>query len=72
MAINTLKEKVVLKLELDGGIVAGKQKVTPKSFTQMKTNVTDENLYTVATTLAGLQEKDLMKVKRIETTTLSE
>lgn len=72
MAINTLTEKVVLRLELDGGIVAGKQKVSPKSFSQIKTDVTDENLYNTATVLASLQEKDLMKVKRVETTNLIE
>lgn len=70
MAINTLKEKLVLKLELDGGIVAGKQKINSKSFSAIKTEATDENLYNTATTLASLQEKDLMKVKKVETTNL--
>lgn len=70
MAINTLMEKVVLKLELDDGIVAGKQKISSKSFSQIKTDALDENLYNAATTISGLQDKDLMKVKRIDTTNL--
>lgn len=70
MAINTLKEKLVLRLELDGGMVAGRQKITSKSFSAIKTDATDENLYTTAESLAGLQEKDLMKVKKVETTNL--
>lgn len=72
MAISTLKEKIVLRLELDGGIVAGKQKIDPKTFSKIKTDATDENLYNTAIAISDLQEKDLMKVKRIETTNLIE
>ncbi|MDR7857507.1 DUF1659 domain-containing protein [Tissierella sp.] len=70
MAIQTIKEKMTLKLELDGGIVAGKQKVDSKSFSQIKTTAVDEDLYNTATALSGLQEKNLLKVKKIETTDL--
>lgn len=67
MAINAIKEKVVLKLELDGGMVGDKQKVNSKSFSKIKTTAGDQALHTTASTLAGLQDETLMKVKRIET-----
>ncbi len=70
MAINPIKEKMVLRLELDGGMIDEKQKVISKSFSKIKPNVLDDNLYGTATSLAGLQEDSLLKVKRIETTTL--
>ena len=70
MAIQTVKEKMTLKLELDGGIVAGKQKVDSKSFSQIKTTAVDEDLYNTATAISGLQEKNLLKVKKVETTDL--
>jgi len=70
MAIQSIKEKITLKLELDGGIVAGKQKINSKSFTQIKTAAEDTALYTTATAIAGLQDRDLVKVKRIETVSL--
>jgi len=70
MAIQNLKEKMTLRLELDGGIVNGKQKLQPKSFTQIKATADDEALYNTATAIAGLQAKDLVKVKRIEVTSL--
>jgi hypothetical protein len=70
MAIQTIKEKMTLKLELDGGIVAGKQKVDSKSFSQIKTTAVDEDLYNTAAAISGLQEKNLLKVKKIETTDL--
>ena len=37
MAIQAIAEKVSLKIELDGGIVDGKQKVNYKSFSKIKT-----------------------------------
>ncbi len=70
MAIQTIKEKMTLKLEMDGGIVEGKQKVDSKSFSQIKTTAIDEDLYNTATAISGLQEKNLLKVKKIETTDL--
>lgn len=70
MAIQTSKEKVTLRLELDGGIVDGKQKVTGKSFNQIKTTAGDEALFNTASILSDLQEKGLLKVKKIETTSI--
>lgn len=72
MAINPIKEKVVLKLELDGGIIEGKQKVISKSFSKIKTDALDENLHGAAMSIGGLQEEALLKVKRVETTDLVE
>lgn len=72
MAIDTLKEKLALRLEFDGGVVNGKQKVHPKTFSQIKTTADDLNLHATAKAIAGLQEKSLLKVQRVETTTLIE
>ncbi len=72
MAIDTLKEKLTLRLEFDGGVVNGKQKIHPKSFAQIKTTADDLNLHAAAKAIAGLQEKSLLKVQRVETTTLIE
>ena len=70
MAIKNLKENITLRLELDAGVVNGKQTISSKSFTQIKTTATDEALYSAATTIADLQEKDLLKVKRLEVTSI--
>ncbi len=72
MTIQAKKEKLTLRLELDGGIVEGKQKVNTKSFTQIKTTAEDEALFNTASVIAGLQEKDLLRVKRVEITTISQ
>lgn len=72
MAIENLKERTTLRLEFDGGMVDGKQKLIPKSFSQIKTTASDDELYNTATALANLQNKDLMKVKKIEVSSLWE
>lgn len=70
MAIISMKEKLALKLELDGGMVDGKQKVDSKTFSKVKTNATDDALHGTAIALSSLQSKELLKVKRVEETTL--
>ena len=66
MAIKNVKEKISLKLELDGGIVDEKQKVISRSYSKIKTDVLDDSLYETAIALQTLQTKDLLNVKRIE------
>lgn len=70
MAIIGIKEKMTLKLELDNGLVDGKQKVQSKSFNKVKPEAADEDLHGTALALAELQDKDILKVKRIEETAL--
>ncbi len=70
MAIHNLKEKLTLKLELDGGMVEGKQKYIGKSFSQIKPDAEDQGLYNTASALSGLQTKDLINVKKIETSSI--
>lgn len=70
--ITSVKEKMALRLELDNGVVDGKQKIQSKTLNNVKTTAADENLHGVATVLASLQNKDLLKVKRVEETVLVE
>lgn len=72
MAIVANKEKLALRLELDGGVVDGKQRSISKVFNNVKTNAVDDNIHSAAMTLVGLQNKSLLKVKRVEETTLTE
>ena len=72
MAVVGNKEKLTLKLELDAGVVDGKQRAQSKMLNNVKTSAEDENLHDVAVVLADLQNKPLLKVKRIEETLLTE
>ncbi len=66
MAIKSVKEKTNLKLELDGGIVEGKQKTLSKTYSKVKTDALDEEVYETAVALQTLQTRDLLNVKKIE------
>ena len=66
MAIVAIKEKSTLKLELDNGIVDGRQRVLSKNFSKVKNTAADEELHGTAIAIASLQSKDLLKVKRVE------
>lgn len=58
--------KKSLKLELDAGIVDGKQKIASKVYSNVKTDATDENMHISGQVLSGLQSKSLLMVKKIE------
>lgn len=72
MALVGIKEKSILKLELDAGVENGRQKIKTKSFNKVKTNASDEGVYETALALGGLYDQQLLKVKKVEETTLTE
>lgn len=72
MAIRTQKEKTTLRLELDNGIVDGRQRIIYKNFTKVKTSAQDEDLYATAAAIGGLQSKEVLGVKRLEEISLVE
>lgn len=70
MAIKTIKEQLVLKLELDAGTVGDKQKISSRSFSKIKKDAADEALHATALSLGSLQEDSLLNVKKVETSNL--
>ena len=72
MAIRNSKDKVVLKLELDAGIVDEKQRVSTATYNNIRATVTDEELHATGTAISSLQTKNLLAIKRNEEMTLSQ
>lgn len=66
MAVKEAKEARKLKLELDGGMKGDKQIIKTKTYSKVKVDAVNDDIYAVGTSLAGLQEKQLLKVKKIE------
>lgn len=66
MAVKDIKDNIRLKLELDGGMDGNKQIIKSKTFTKVKTDVVNDDLFAVAQSIAGLQTLPLHKVKRLE------
>ena len=57
MAIRTQKEKTTLRLELDNGIVDGRQRIISKNFTKVKTSAQDEDLYATAAAIGDFKAR---------------
>lgn len=72
MAIEVKTEKKTLKVELDAGVVDGKQKISTRSFNNVKVDATDENIHACGEVLADLQEMELMRLKKVEESVLTE
>ena len=66
MAVSNIKEKTVLKLELDNGIVDEKQRTTTISYSKIRTTATDEQMYNTGVAIQRLQKKNLLGIKRTE------
>lgn len=64
--------KKSLKLELDNGVVDGKQKIDSKTYSNISLSATDENILSAGELISGLQEKALINVKRIEEAIITE
>ena len=72
MALTSVKEKTNLKLVLDGGMVGDNQKLISKSFTKVKVEAQDQELYEVAKALESLQNKAILDIRKIEETSLKD
>lgn len=72
MAIEVSTEKRTMKLELDAGLVDGKQRISTKSYSNVKLDATDQGIYTCGQALSGLQDLPLMKLKKVEESTITD
>lgn len=67
MPVNAKVKESKLKLQLDGGLNdKGNPIVKSKTFSKVKTDAANENLFSVAESLAGLQEMPLIGIKRVD------
>lgn len=73
MAIISVIKDTKLKLQLDGGLnEKGNPIVKSKTFSKVKTDAVNDNLFTVAESLAGLQDMPLIGIKRVDETDLQQ
>lgn len=72
MAVNSIKEKTVLRLEYDAGMVGDKQKVQTVTYSRIKDSATDESIYNTALAIQSLCEKSVLNVKRTDDTKLTQ
>ena len=72
MAVVRTSQKKELMIDYDGGVVDGKQKIITKRYTNIASNVSDENIYAASVAIYGLQTQNLVKVNVRDTDLLTE
>lgn len=72
MAVAKEVVKRELILELDGGVILGKQTTVQKRYTNINIAATDANLLSAGQILSGLQEKALFNILVRDTESLEE
>ncbi|KPU26398.1 hypothetical protein TR13x_10290 [Caloranaerobacter sp. TR13] len=73
MAVNAVTKDSKIKLNLDGGIDQnGKQIVKSKTYSKVKGAATNEDVYSVAIALTGLQKLPVVSIRRIDEVELVE
>lgn len=67
MPVNATIIDSKLKLQLDGGLnEKGNPVVKSKTFSKVKTDAVNDNIFSVAQSLAGLQDMPLIGIKRVD------
>ena len=67
MPVNIMNQSSRVRLRFVEGVDGeGKEKLSTKSYSNVRNPVTDEDLYAVAVDMAGLQEKPLKAVIRTD------
>lgn len=66
MAIEPVLSKRALKLHLSDGFNGDKEVIKTKSFSNIRTAATNEQLYSTGVALAGLVEQGLLKVYAVQ------
>ncbi|WP_026895477.1 DUF1659 domain-containing protein [Clostridiisalibacter paucivorans] len=73
MAVNAISNESKIKVQLNMGLDDKNNPIIrSKTFSRVKADATDEDVYLVATTMMGLQKNDLVGVKRINEVELEE
>ncbi|WP_425448009.1 DUF1659 domain-containing protein [Dethiothermospora halolimnae] len=73
MALDITNKDSKLRIRFDGGLDdKGKQILKSKTYSKIKPETTDDDIYGVATSLTGLQNLPLMSVTRVNEVELAE
>lgn len=72
MAVNSVKEKIVMKLKFKEKTLDGKEKSSSKSYTGIKNEASDQSIYKIGKRISEIQTKKLDTISKVETTILTE
>ncbi len=64
------KDSSRLRIQYDGGVIDGKAKVIARTYNQIAVTASDDSLYATANAIAGLQDKPVLAIKRVDESTI--
>ena len=72
MSVIELKNPTSLRIRFDLGMEDGKTKTRSKTFSNVRTSATGQDLFDVANAIAGLQSYDVLEIIKQDYTSLNE
>lgn len=72
MAVVEMKNPGSLRVRIDLGMVDGKSKIKSKTYSNIKTNASGQDLFDVANAMFALQKYDVLEIIKQEYTSLGE
>ncbi|NLY10020.1 MAG: DUF1659 domain-containing protein [Tissierellia bacterium] len=69
--MNTEKEKIVLRVGMNDGIVDGKMRIKNKSFSQILLDASDESILSTGEAIGELLDKEVVHIVKVEQIALS-
>lgn len=71
MAVVELKNPTSLRIRFDLGMEDGKSKTKSRTYSNIRTNATGQDLFDVAEAIAGLQSYDVLEIIKQDYTSLN-
>ena len=72
MSVVEIKNPTSLKIKFDLGMEDGKSKTKSKTFSNVRTTATSQDLFDVANSIANLQSYDVLEILKQDSTSLNE
>ena len=72
MSVVEIKNPTSLKIRFDLGMEDGKSKTKNKTFSNIRTTATSQDLFDVANSIANLQTYDVLEIIKQDSTSLNE
>lgn len=72
MSVVEIKNPTSLKIRFDLGMEDGKSKTKSKTYSNVRTTATSQDLFDVANSIANLQSYDVLEILKQDSTSLNE
>lgn len=72
MAVKSVVDKVILRLRFEEMTEDGKEKISSRSYNNVKSDIEDQAIYNTGKIISSLQEKPVESISKVATTVFEE